>query len=156
MITLQSFSHVSPLYQEEDESGLDNLGAAQASAAATGSSGGGLLGGIGANAGSAISTVGVASRTVVNGQSNAALMSMPSVVAADQQTTANLENSFGFSGQQQLFKTGRGDLVSATGSRQSVDVFSRMSNDSVLTSRNKNFEVSSGAQMQLLVGVEKR
>ena len=41
------------------------------------------------------------------------------------------------------------------GLKQSVDLFSHLSNDTVITSPYENFEISSGAQMQLLVGVKK-
>ena len=48
-----------------------------------------------------------------------------------------------------------GELVSAAGSKQSVELFSHLSNDTMITSPSKDFEISSGAQMQLLVGVSK-
>ena len=166
-IALQSVTQISPISNQEEGVG-DDFGVigTSAGAASARSGGGGLLGG-------AVSTVGAVGSTVtsdvagagsiasrgssrVSGQSNAALLSMPSVVAADNQTAAALENTLGASTSGPLFKVGRGELVSANGSRQSVDIFSHLSNDTVITSRNKNFEISSGAQMQLLVGVNKQ
>jgi hypothetical protein len=44
---------------------------------------------------------------------------------------------------------------SAGGSKHSVDLFSHLSNDTLITSPRENFEIFSGAQMQLLVGVKK-
>ena len=81
---------------------------------------------------------------------------MPSIVAVDQQTTASLENTFGMASSTQLYKVGRGEMITSGGSKQSVDIFSHLSNDTVITSPSKDFEISSGAQMQLLVGVDKR
>jgi hypothetical protein len=46
-------------------------------------------------------------------------------------------------------------LVAAGGTRESLDLFSHLNNDTVITSPSKNFEISSGARMQLLVGVKK-
>ena len=94
--------------------------------------------------------------TAVNGRSNVALLSMPSVVAVDQQTSASIEGTLGTSASGQLFKIGHGRLVSASGSKQSVDLYSHLSNDTVITSPNQSFEISSGAQMQMLVGVNRR
>jgi hypothetical protein len=37
-----------------------------------------------------------------------------------------------------------------------VDIFSHLDNDTVITSTGKDFEISTGAQMQLLVGVKKK
>ncbi len=87
------------------------------------------------------------------GVTNVALLSMPSVVAADAQTANALQTDLGISGEQKLFQTGHGQIVSAGGSKQALDIFSHMNNDTVLTSRSRNFEITSGAQMQLLVGM---
>ena len=84
---------------------------------------------------------------------NAALLSMPSVVAVDQQTTAVIEDSLGSSSFGPLFRVGRGQLLTAGGSWQSVDIYSHLNNDTLITSVGKDFEISSGAQMHLLVGV---
>jgi hypothetical protein len=95
------------------------------------------------------------SGTVATGPSNAALLSMPSVVAVDHETGSAISSGLGASSSQ-LFKVGRGQLVTAAGSQQSVDIFSHLNNDTVITSSNSNFEISSGARMQLLVGVNKK
>jgi hypothetical protein len=81
---------------------------------------------------------------------------MPSVVAVDQQSIADIEKSLGAEASNQLFKVGQGTLITSHGSKQSVDLFSHLSNDTVITSQSKDFEISSGAQMQLLVGVNRK
>ena len=86
---------------------------------------------------------------------NPALLSMPSVVAVDHQTSSAIETSLDSSAPGPLFKVGHGELVSASGVRESVDLFSHLNNDTVITSPSKNFEISSGARMQLLVGIRK-
>ena len=90
-----------------------------------------------------------------NGHPNAALLSMPSVVAVDKQTSAVIQDSLGSSSFGPLFRVGRGQLLTAGGSWQSVDIFSHLNNDTLITSVGKDFEISSGAQMHLLVGVDK-
>ena len=131
----------------------------------SGAGGGGLLetgalgGVVGATASvtsNAAGAVTSTSATRSSGQSNAALLRMPSVVAVDHQTSAAIENGLGTSSDGPLFKVGQGQLVTAGGSQQSVDIFSHLSNDTLITSPGKNFEISSGAQMQLLVGVNKK
>jgi hypothetical protein len=74
------------------------------------------------------------SSKTVNGRSNVALLSMPSVVAVDQQTSANLETTLGSETSGQLFKVGDGQLVSLNGSKQSVELYSHLTNDTVITS----------------------
>ena len=90
------------------------------------------------------------------GQPNLALLSMPSVIAADYRTSSAIEDSLGWSSSGQLFKTGRGELITSAGSRQSLNLYSHLKNDTVITSQTKNFEISAGAQMQLLIGVNKK
>ena len=176
-IALQSVMQVNPIYaHEQEQSSTDGFGPVGGRAASSARSGGGLLGGaasattdvaggVTSTAGAAGSTAagvsgaassGVTNSTRSSGQSNAALLSMPSIVAVDQQTTASLENTFGMASSTQLYKVGRGEMITSGGSRQSVDIFSHLSNDTVITSPSKDFEISSGAQMQLLVGVDKR
>ena len=117
---------------------------------------------------SAISTVGAApgvataagavtstSSSMASGRSNVALLSMPSVVAVDQQASSNIESTLGTSLSGQLFRVGHGELISAGGSKQSVELYSHLSNDTVITSSGRNFEISSGAQIQMLVGVNR-
>ena len=96
------------------------------------------------------------SSTPVNGRSNVALLSMPSVVAADQQTSASIETTLGRETSEQLFKVGHGQLVSSGGSKESVELYSHLTNDTVITSPSNNFEISSGAQLQMLVGVNRK
>ncbi len=176
-IALQSVMQVNPIYaHEQEQSSADGFGPVGGHAASSARSGGGLLGGavsattdvaggVTSTAGAAGSTAaavsgaassGVTNSTRSSGQSNAALLSMPSIVAVDQQTTASLENTFGMASSTQLYKVGRGEMITSGGSKQSVDIFSHLSNDTVITSPSKDFEISSGAQMQLLVGVDKR
>lgn len=88
--------------------------------------------------------------------SNAALLSMPSVVVADPQTATILGTTLGVADGQRLFQTGHGQVVSPGGYKDSIDIFSYLNNDTVLTSHSRNFELSSGAQMQLLVGMQKQ
>jgi len=89
--------------------------------------------------------------------SNAALLNMPSVIALDTKTATSLESSFGTSPSSgQLFKVGHSEWITAGGSKQSVELFSHLSNDTMIASPSKDFEISSGAQMQLLVGVSKQ
>lgn len=86
---------------------------------------------------------------------NPALLSMPSVVAVDHQTSSAIETTLDSSESGTLFKVGHGELIGAGGARESVDLFSHLNNDTVITSPSRNFEISSGAQLQLLVGVRK-
>jgi|SRR5579884_593300 len=87
---------------------------------------------------------------------NAALLSMPSVVAADAQTIADLHNDLGLPEGQQLFETGHGQIVTPGGYKDAIDIFSHLNNDTLLTSHSRNFEISSGAQLQLLFGIQKK
>jgi hypothetical protein len=170
--TLQSVSQVNPIYRHEQQAAEDIAfaGAGSASTAARpvpagAANAGGLLGGtvaattgvVGATAGTVGATTGVVAGTVGAGsQSSAALLSAPTVVAADQQTSSMIASNLGSSSSGQLFKVGQGQLVTAGGSQQSVDIFSRLNNDTVITSASRNFEISSGAQMQMLVGVNRK
>jgi hypothetical protein len=91
-----------------------------------------------------------------NGKSNPALMSMPFIVAADERTTFALEQDFDFPSEEQMYRTGRGDMLNPDGERESVELFSRLANDNVITSNNRLFDVTPGAKMQLLVGVQRK
>ncbi|HLH31368.1 MAG TPA: hypothetical protein VKY31_09210 [Terriglobia bacterium] len=84
---------------------------------------------------------------------NPALLSMPSVVAVDHQTTTAIETNLDSPASGPLFNIGHGELVNALGTHESVDLFSHLSNDTVIASPSRDFEITSGAQMQLLVGV---
>jgi hypothetical protein len=170
-IALQSVNQVNRLYEQRAAEGSDDFGfigggsVAAAPSVTRAPGGGGLLGGtVGGAVGATTSVVGGVGSTVgstvsstarTSTQSNASLLSMPSVMAVDQQTAAAMESSFGSSSSSQLFRVGHGQLITAGGSKQSVELFSHLSNDTVITSPSKNFEISSGAQMQLLVGVSK-
>jgi hypothetical protein len=88
--------------------------------------------------------------------SNAAMLNMPSVIAVDTKTASSLESNFGASSSEKLFKIGHSEWITAGGSKQSVELFSHLSNDTMITSHSKDFEISSGAQIQLLVGVSKQ
>jgi hypothetical protein len=81
---------------------------------------------------------------------------MPSVVTADDQTRAGLQGALGTASGSQLFRTGRGQAVGSDGSQVSINMFSHLNNDTVFVSRAKDFEISAGAQLQLLVGVARR
>ncbi len=152
--TLQSVMQANPISQhEQNEAFADDFAPRSAH------SGAGLLG----SPTSAVSTVSAtgssastASTLGASGRSNVALLSMPSVVALDQEKSAAIESSLGTSSSGQLFRVGHGELISAGGSKQSVDFYSHLGNDTVITSPGKNFEISSGAQMQMLVGVNRK
>lgn len=87
---------------------------------------------------------------------NPAMMRMPSVVAVDHQTSSAIEGDLDTSASGPLFKIGHGELIANGASQQSVDIFSHLRNDTVITSPSRTFEISSGAQMQLLVGMNRR
>ncbi len=158
--TLQSVMQVNPVLQHEqseafaDEFGLAASAADSSAVPRSAHNGASLLG----SATTAVSTVSATTTpsTMPSGRSNVALLSMPSVVAVDQQSGAAIESALGTSSSGQLFRVGHGELISAGGSKQSVDLYSHLSNDTVITSPGKNFEISSGAQMQMLVGVNRK
>jgi hypothetical protein len=96
------------------------------------------------------------SPAAVNSRANIALLNMPYVVAVDQQTGVSIETALGIQTSGQLFNVGHGHVVSSDGSEESVELYSHLINDTVITSLSKNFEISSGAQMQMLVGVNRK
>jgi len=161
MVAVQSVTHVNKSYAARQDSDAD--WAVPSGSASTGGSAqsGGLVGGTLSATSNVIGGIGgvgkgaLESTTRVSMEPNKALMSMPSIVRVDAQTAASLQNSFGLSGDSQLYHTGKGELVTAGGSRQSLEIFSYLNNDTVLTSKSKNFEITSGAQMQLIIGVRK-
>jgi hypothetical protein len=144
-IALQSIAQVSTVEPRHPDGGVETTKTVHAGVPVGGSPG--------SSAGAA---GGVAQRTPasVSGTSNVALMSMPNVIAADSQTASLLESTFGLSSSAQLYKVGRGEVVSASGTKHSMDIFSHMSNDTVITSSSTSFEISSGAELQVLVGVK--
>jgi hypothetical protein len=167
---LQSIAYTNPLHahQQAEESGAGNAGIVPAPAPARtgGGGGGGALGGVGGVAGGvtggvvggASSTVGAAgnvggavtSSAGAIGRSSTGVLASPAPVAANSQTAAMLQNNFGVSSNQ-LFMVGHGSAVSAGGTANSMDIFTHMSNDAVITSPSKDFEVASGAQMDFMV-----
>jgi hypothetical protein len=88
-------------------------------------------------------------------RSNPALLSMPSVMPVDSNTSSAIEAELGAESSGQLFKVGRGHWVNVSGSQQSVDIFSHLMNDTLITADGNDFEIFPGAQMRLLVGVNK-
>jgi hypothetical protein len=92
---------------------------------------------------------------VVPAAANPALLSMPFVVAVDHQTSSAIEGNLESPVSGPLFKVGQGELLTTNGSQQSVDLFSHLDNDTVIAAAGKSFEISSGAQMQFLVGVHR-
>jgi hypothetical protein len=92
---------------------------------------------------------------VVPAVANPALLRMPFVVAVDHQTSSAIEGGLESPASGQLFRVGQGELLTSSGSEQSVDLFSHLDNDTVIAAAGKSFEISSGAQMQLLVGVHR-
>jgi hypothetical protein len=128
-------------------------------------SGGGLLESKSAGGATATSATGSAttaaaaepdSTSAINSKPNIALLNMPSVVAVDQQTSASIESTLGTQTPGQLFRVGHGLLVSTDGSEEAVELYSHLINDTLITSRSSKFEISSGAQMQMLVGVNRK
>jgi hypothetical protein len=106
----------------------------------------GAAGSVASGAGSTVSAAGRA------GTGLAVSPSIPSAPVADAGVVSSLHDNFGVSGGT-LYSMGHGQVITAEGTRNNVDLFSHLSNDTVITSPGRNFEVSSGAQMQLLVGV---
>jgi len=175
-VALQSVMQVNSIFRHEQENaasadfGLPAVDspappASRSTPTRTSAPNGGLLGGtVNGVAGTASNVTGAvgSSRTIgtattsTAGTSNVALMSMPSVVTVDHQTASAIEGSLNSSSSGQLFRLGHGQLTTVSGSQQSLDIFSHLNNDTVITSANKDFEISSGAQMQLLVGVTRK
>ena len=85
--------------------------------------------------------------------SQTGLLAAPTPVAASSQTATSLQNNFGVSSNQ-LFMAGHGQAVSAGGTSSSMDLFTHMSNDAVITSPSRDFEIASGAQMQFMVSAK--
>jgi hypothetical protein len=158
---LSSIVYTNPLYasqQAQESAAADGGIAAPRPAPAPARSGGGLVGGVtGGVAGGVASTVGaagnVAGRAGAAGQTSAGLLALPAPVAANSQTATSLQNNFGVSSNQ-LLMTGRGQAVSAGGTSSSMDLFTHMSNDAVITSPSRDFEIASGAQMQFMVSAK--
>ena len=154
-IALQSVVYTNPLYahQQLEESADAGLAAPRAAAPAPRAASGGLVSGVGATAGGIVSTTGALGAGVggtASTVSGGAIAQTGPIVPVNAQTSSALQSNFGVSANQ-LFLVGNGQVTSAGGTTTSMDLFSHMSNDTVITSPSRNFEVSSGAQMQLLV-----
>jgi hypothetical protein len=81
---------------------------------------------------------------------------MPTVVAADKRTVTEIEAELGSTSSGPLYRVGQAQLASTNGSQQAVEIYSHLDNDTVITSSSKDFEISSGAQLVLLVGVNRK
>jgi hypothetical protein len=144
---------------------LGGVGGSTSSTSSTAGSIGGTsssaIGGVQASGTGVAGTVasGAGSTASAAGQTATGLSVSPSTSSAlpvaDAGIASSLHDNFGISGGP-LYTTGHGQVITAEGTRNNVDLFSHLSNDTVITSPGRNFEVSSGAQMQLLVGVSGR
>jgi len=160
---LESVAQLKPVYVHgqndlvsDDFNFAGGSPAAAAIARPARNSGAGLLASVGSVSGSTVGNLASSASTAASSRSNTALLSMPSVIAVDRQTSSAIESTLGGSSSGQLFQVGHGQLISASGSKQSVDFYSHLGNDTVITSSMKNFEISSGAQLQMLVGVNRK
>jgi hypothetical protein len=158
---LQSVSQINPIYEHSvssDDAGLAGIGKTSSLAARSVRNTGALLDSP-SNGATVLPTTAADNAEpapAVSGRSNVALLSMPSVVAVDQQTSAMIENALGLQTSGQLFRVGHNPFASAGGSKQALDLYSHLNNDTVIASPNSGFEISSGAQMQMLVGVNRK
>jgi hypothetical protein len=121
-----------------------NAGGVTSAVGAATNAGGGAMAGAGPLGGQGAASAGVV------GQTSAGLAAVPTLAPVNSQTAASLQNNFGMSSNQ-LFMVGHGQVVSSGGTASSMDIFSHMSNDSVITSPSKDFEIGTGAQMQFMV-----
>ena len=159
-LALQSVVYANPLHSHQQASEEGPVFMAPASASGAGRSSGGLgvgavsgvIGGSTAVVGGAASPVGIvgASSTGTVMQTQAGPGRAAMAVPVSTETSTSLQNNFGVSGNG-LFHVGSGQAISSGGTATSMDIFSHMSNDAVITSPSRDFEISSGAQMQLLV-----
>jgi hypothetical protein len=84
-------------------------------------------------------------------------MNMPSVVEVDSSTATVLHDAFGItSSGRSLYRVGRDTLRTPDGSKLSLHLFSYMSNDTLMTSPDSSFQITAGAEMQLLVGIRRK
>ena len=151
-LALQSVIYTNPLHAHQQESSEVFAAPAPAAASSRSSGGLGIGGAVGGVVGGATSSVGAVGSTSVGAvtQTQAGLGRAPSILPASTETSANLQNNLGISGAG-LFHVGSGQSISAGGTPTSMDIFSHMSNDAVITSPNRDFEIASGAQMQFFV-----
>ena len=159
-LALQSVVYTNPLYTQPQESGGDSFPAPRSTAPARSSASGGLVSGVGGVVGT-VSSVGADVAGTQSAASAGVLAqtrsgaAAPTILPASAQTAASLQNSFGVSGNG-LFQVGTGQVISSSGSVSSMDIFSHMSNDTVITSPSRDFEISLGAQMQMLVQTQRK
>ena len=159
-LALQSVVYTNPLYaHQQEQSSTAPAFASPAPAPARSGSGGvgvGVVGGVVGVATSSVSSIGgglgaqSAGSVGAVAQSQAHLARPTSINPVSAETATVLQNNFGVAGGP-LFLVGSGQAISSAGTASSIDIFSRMSNDAVITSPSRDFEISSGAQMQLLV-----
>ena len=159
-LALQSVVYTNPLYaHEQEQSSTAPAFASPAPAPARSGSAGlgvGVVGGVVGGATSSVSSIGgglgaqSAGSVGAVAQSQAHLARPTSINPVSAETATVLQNNFGVAGGP-LFLVGSGQAISSAGTASSIDIFSRMSNDAVITSPSRDFEISSGAQMQLLV-----
>jgi hypothetical protein len=159
-VALQSVVYTNPLYaHRQEESSSAPAFPSPAPAPARSGSGGlgvGAVGGVVGGVTSSVSSVGGGLGAQTAGsvgavtQSQAQLARPMSITPVSAETSSALQNNFGVAGGP-LFLVGSGQAISSAGTASSMNIFSRMSNDAVITSPSRDFEISSGAQMQLLV-----
>jgi hypothetical protein len=160
-LALQSVAYTHPLYAQQQLEAQDSLGFNTSRPSSPARSSGGLVGGVGGAASSvAVVGAGVAGSTgsaVSTGilTQTASATAAPAALPVSAQTASSLQSNFGVSGNQ-LFHVGGGHAVSSGGTAASMDLFTHMSNDTVITSPSRDFEISSGAQMQLLIQAKHR
>ena len=93
--------------------------------------------------------------TSIDGRTNSALMRMPSVVPVDPKAAALLMSIMGMPLESPLFRIGWG-ATNAGGRKQTLEIYSHLKNDTLLTSPDSDFEIAGGAAMQLLVGMHRK
>jgi hypothetical protein len=153
-LALETVAYTNPLYAHQSQTGQEDSVASRPSRSERPIGGAALLGGSLASG-----VVGVATNFggKVTGsaasQTSAGMAGGPSgqaALPASLQTASALQSDFGVSGPT-LFTVGHGQAISGAGTSSSIDLYSHMSNDSILTSSNKDFEIASGAQMGFMV-----
>lgn len=144
------------------------LGAATGTVAQATGSVSGALGSTGQTAGAAGATASSTASSTLSGLGTTGAVNHSGDLSAgigsavfqpervDSQTTTMLQHQLGLRSAATFFRVGQGQIVTAGGDRHQLNLFSEMNNDTVVSSPSKNFEITSGAQMQLLVGVRKQ
>jgi hypothetical protein len=155
-LALQSIAYTSPLYARYENDVAPGAGTDTAvSRPAPGrAGGGGLVGGLTGAVSPALG-VGAIGAGATGGATaslgkQTTLATSVAIAPASAQTAASLENNFGVSSKQ-LFIVGRGQTTSTGGPKASLDILSHMSNDTVIASSSRDFEIGTGAEMQFIV-----